>query len=122
LQIGNICLNDSPALNVEITLDPFPLSLKQWEINFFLVIPVISKGNHFFLDFDQLSFSQKPDKIFSLKVKYTDIANHEHHAQFRIDEGNQLGPQLVAHREMDYQPDKIADAIDRLRNEISEKN
>ncbi len=121
LQIGIVCLNDSPALNVEITLNPFPPSLKQWEINFPLVVPVISKESHFFFDFDRLNFSQKPDKIFCLQVKYNDLANHEYHAQFTIDEGKQLGPNFGAHGEKDQQLHKIAVAIDMLTYEISEK-
>ena len=121
LQIGIICLNDSPALNVEITLNPFPSLLKGWEIIFPLVVSVISKESNFFFDFDQLALFQKPDKILSLKVKYNDLANHEHYAEFTIDEGKQLGPRFGALNKMDQKLDKIADAIGRLTFEISQK-
>jgi hypothetical protein len=114
LQLGIICLNDAPALNVEITLDPPPRWLVKWGAGLPLVVPVISRETSFYFDFHILTIGQEPRPTFQVHLKYTDLADKAHQAILAVDVDKQMGPSLGSGnelKELERGLGKIADAI-----------
>jgi len=92
LQLGLICLNEAPALDVEITLEPLPHSLEVRQAPLPLVVPVISPEAPFFFDFHTLSLVRPPEIAFHVKLKYRDLADRTYQTDLAVDVYKQLGP------------------------------
>ena len=92
LQLGIICLNDAPVLNVEIELDPLPEWLCNFKTNFPLLIPVISREAPFYLDFHMVYFPSDPKPVFHVNLKYSDLTMRPYETIFPVDPNSQVGP------------------------------
>jgi Schlafen, AlbA_2 len=115
LQLGIICLNDAPALDVELTLEPLPVDLKSWGAQLPLTIPVISRQASFYFDFHQLSMAE-PTPTFQARLKYTDLANRTYQVALDVDVDKQMGPNLGGGSDLVERAIKqVADAIKQLR-------
>lgn len=93
LQVGVVCMNNAPALDVEVSFDPLPpflekISYKRFPIN----VPVISDQFPFFIDCHLMGYGEEHQLIFKLVLKYRDIANRVHQLSFDVDLARQFGP------------------------------
>ena len=94
LQLGILCLNEAPAVNVEITIDPVPRWLNGWGPRLPLLVPVISPDAPFYFDFHLLTVGNDPRPSFNVSLKYSDLAEREHRATLMVDADKQVGPNL----------------------------
>ena len=118
LQLGLVCLNDAPALNVEVRLDPLPQWLEKWGSKLPLVVPVISRDTPFYLDFHILSMGKDPRPVFQAELQYTDIAGRTHNATLTVDVDSQMGPNFGTEsgvKNLERAVEKVADAISRKK-------
>jgi hypothetical protein len=119
LQLGVICLNDAPALNVELTLDPLPRWLVSWGVRLPLVVPVISRETPFYFDFHFLSIGAEPSPVFQAKLKYMDLADRTYETILDVDVDKQMGPNLGSDNELrglERAVEKVAGALENTRN------
>jgi hypothetical protein len=114
LQLGIICLNEAPALNVEITLEPLPGWLERWGSRLPLVVPVISREAPFYFDFHLLTMGQESIPTFQARLKYADLADRTHQVALAVDVDKQMGPSLARgneFRELERAVERVAEAI-----------
>jgi hypothetical protein len=120
LQIGVICLNDAPALNVEITLSPLPKWLDRFGTQLPLIVPVISRETPFYFDFHILTIGTEPMPAFDAKLKYMDLADRVYQTNFSVNVDTQMGPSLGSgisdFRGLERGLDKVGDAIGNNRD------
>lgn len=118
LQLGIVCLNNAPALDVEIYMDPLPRWLEQWGRKLPLVIPVISKEVPFYFDFHILTLSKDPEPAFQVTLKYRDLAGRTHDQSLAVDVDKHMGPSLGSGhdlRDIERAVVKVAEAILRKK-------
>lgn len=118
LQLGIVSLNDAPALDVQVDLNPVPEWLEKWGPKLPLVVPVISRETLFYFDFHILTMGQKPHPTFQVDLTFSDLLGRQHSAVLGVDVDKQMGPNLGSENELrDVQRaiDKVADAINRKR-------
>ncbi len=121
IQIGIVCLNDEPALNVVIQINPLPRCFKIYKINLPFVVPVISKEISFFFDLDYGSLGETEDEIFEMQVEYLDIKRTGYQIICTVDISTQMGPSFSGNRRLGDNLGKIADKIDDLARSIRSK-
>ena len=124
LQLGVICLNDAPALNVELSLDPLPLWLKDWGTQLPLVVPMISRETPFYFDFHILMAGQEPRETFQVRLKYIDLADRTHQTILAVDVDRQMGPNLGSGnelRELHRAVEKVERALEKVVEAIKSK-
>jgi hypothetical protein len=92
LQVGITCLNEAPALNVQINLNPLPPNLSNWGTRLPLVVPVISSELPYFFDFHLLLSGKDPRPVFTMNISYRDLTESEYFLQLEVDVDKQLGP------------------------------
>lgn len=118
LQFGIICLNEAPALNVEVTLDPLPRFLEGWKSRFPLVVPVISREAPFYFDFHIMTMGEDTRPTFRVNLRYADTVDRAHHETLTVDVDKQMGPSLGIQndlRELERAVRGVADAIKSKR-------
>lgn len=114
LQLGIVCLNDAPALNVEITLEPLPEWLKNWGSGLPLIVPVISRETPFYFDFHVLTMGPEARPTFQARLKYMDLADRTYRSVLAVDVDKQMGPNFGSgkeFRDLERAVEKVADAI-----------
>lgn len=119
LQLGIICLNDVPALSVEITLEPLPEWLNRWGSRLPLIVPVISREAPFYFDFHLLTVGTEAMPVFQTRLKYMDLADRTYHNVLAVDVDKQMGPNLGSGhelRDLERVLEKVADAIKNNRD------
>lgn len=118
LQLGIVCLNDAPALDVHLEVAPLPPWLEKWGGKLPLVVPVISKETPFYLDFHILTLGRQPPLVYEVNLKYTDLAGRPHEIVLAVDVDKQMGPSLGSGnelREIERAINKVAEAITRKK-------
>lgn len=92
LQIGILCLNNAPALDVEFRLEPIP----RWmaHTRFPLTVPVISNENPYYLDFHILTMNDIGFGVFTIIINYSDMSGRKFSTSLAVDADKQLGPNL----------------------------
>jgi hypothetical protein len=115
LQLGLVSLNDVPALDVRIELDPLPHWIQQsWASKFPLQVSVISRQFPFFFDIHLLTLGTQDLPTFTVNLRYFDTYAGEHSMSFEVDVEKQLGPNLGGDRDLKdvtRAVEKVADAI-----------
>jgi hypothetical protein len=113
-----ISINDSVALDVKLTFDPFPLLLKKhFEDEFPLEIAAIDKSNPFRMDMSlfgsrKQAFGEKPVKLIMM---YKDVLGNKYRSEQWISPQKNLQPMIIGN---DVYL-KLVKAIELLANKIS---
>jgi hypothetical protein len=88
IQIGVVALTDSPAIDVQLKMEPLPGLLRGHECSEFPVsIAVIDKHTPFFFDITtRCDTERNRDEEFDLTVSYSDLASrdYEHHSRINL--------------------------------------
>jgi hypothetical protein len=114
-QLGIVCLNSSPALDVRITIDPLPPMLDQLQPHRFpLRVPVISDQHPFLFDCTVLAVSKQPRPKFTCTISYSDLTNQEHQSVFPIDLDQHLGPNFGSMKGIE----DVAKSLDKIANNL----
>lgn len=100
LQLGILCLNDEPALEVELELNPMPNWLIQYGISFPLLVPTITNGVPFIFDFHIETLDEPPRIPFQVIIKYKDLLDRSYEERFDVDVDRQLGPDFGVNRDV----------------------
>jgi hypothetical protein len=114
IQIGIVALSDSPALDVEITMQPLPPFLEQVVDRFPLRVPVISAQVPFFFDFDLPVFGRDRPSV-ELFLMYHDLVGREYQTRTAVDVERQMGPVLLATTEAEEIKKELGDVTNSLR-------
>ena len=93
-----ISLNDTVALDVKLTFDPFPLALKNhFTDDFPLEIPVIDKNNPFRMDISGFGFREQAFGNDSVKLilEFMDVLGNEYRVEQMINPHKNLQPMSI---------------------------
>jgi len=90
IQIGILCLNNAPALDVEFSLDPIPPFMANTQ--FPLTATVITYDNPYYFDFHILTMNDGGYGVFSIVISYSDMSGRKFSTSLAVDVDKQLGP------------------------------
>ena len=108
-ECGIICLNDTPAISVDISLSNYKKKPSDKFERF--KIPAITKDNPFFFEYDDRPLGGKDDNEFTITLHYQDLNGNNHTKTLNIDEKAQLN---YTHNNISILLSNIAENIDNL--------
>lgn len=113
LQLGIVCLNEAPALDVELSFIPPPRWLERSGVS--LRVPMISHQFPFLMDFHMMINADRCHP-FQVTVRYQDLAGRQHEQQLDVDVDRQMGPTIAGPESRE-----IVLAIERIANALQTK-
>jgi len=112
-----VSINDSPALDVKLSFDPFPATIREHFINEFpLEIALIDKNNPFRMEISLFgarnqAFGEEPAKLV---LSYKDVFGNEYRTEQFISPHKNLQPMAIG----DDIFEKLTKAINKLADKI----